>query len=144
MEVNPRKTKAVKNWPKPLTLTDIHSFLELVGYYRRFVDGFSSTATSLTVLTMKKANVEWIEACEKSFKDLQDRLTSAPVVTFPKCSESYTVYCEASRVGLGCLLIQGGKMISDPSRQLKVHENNYPTHHLELSAVVFGLKLWRN
>ena len=85
-----------------------------------------------------------MEVCEKIFQDLNDRLTSPLVVTLPKCGENYTVYCEASRVGLGCVLMQGGKMIAYASRQLKVHENNYPTHDLEFADVVFELKLWRN
>ena len=67
MEVDPRKTEAVKNWPKPLTPTDIYSFLGLAGYYRRFVKAFSSTAASLTTLTKKKVKFKWTKACEKSF-----------------------------------------------------------------------------
>ena len=61
-----------------------------------------------------------------------------------KCVENYTFYCDASRVGLGCVLMQGGKVIAYASRQLKVHEKNYPTHDLELAAVVFIVKLWRH
>ena len=85
-----------------------------------------------------------METCEKSFQELKDRLTSAPVLTLPKSGENYTVYCDASRVGLGCVLMQAGKVIAYASRQLKVHEKNYPTHDLELAAVVFALKLWRH
>ena len=64
--------------------------------------------------------------------------------TLPKCGENYTIYCDASRVGLGCVLIQGVKVIAYASRQLKVHEKNYTTHDLDLEAVVFALKLWRH
>ena len=63
------------------------------------------------------------------------------MLTLPKCDENYTVYCDASRVGLGCVLMQGSKVVAYASRQLKVHEKNYPTHDLELAAVVFALKL---
>ena len=73
-----------------------------------------------------------------------DRLTSAPVLTLPKCGENYTIYCDASRVGLGCVLMQGGKVIAYASRRAKVHEKNYPAHDLELEVVVFALKLWRH
>ena len=66
------------------------------------------------------------------------------MLTLPKSGENYTVYCDASRVGLGCVLMQAGKVIAYASRQLKVHEKNYPTHDLELAAVVFALKLWRH
>ncbi|XP_069152666.1 uncharacterized protein [Solanum lycopersicum] len=84
VEVDPRKTEAVKKWPKPLTPTDIRSFLGLGGYYRRFVEGFSSIAAPHTALTKKKSKYEWTETCEKSFQELKDRLTSAPVLTLPK------------------------------------------------------------
>ena len=104
VEVDPRKTEAVKNWPKPLTPTDIRSFFGLGFYYRRFMEGFSSIAALLTSMTKKKAKFECMEACEKSFQELKDRLTSALVLTLPKCGENYIVYCDASRVGLCCFL----------------------------------------
>ena len=77
VEVDRRKTKAVKNWPKPLTPYDIRSFLGLAIYYCRFVEGFSSIASPLSSLTKKKDKFEWTEACEKSFQELKDRLSSA-------------------------------------------------------------------
>ena len=92
----------------------------------------------------KKSKFEWMENYEKSFLELNDRLTSTSVLTLPKCSENYTVYSDASRIGLGCVLMQACKVIVYASRQLKVHEKNYPTHDLELATVVFALKLWRN
>ena len=104
------------------------------------MEGFCSIAAPLTALIRKKAMSDWTETCEKSFKDLKDTLTSAPVLTLPKCCEKYTVYCDASTVVLGCVLMQGGKVIYYASRQLKVHEKNYPTHDLDLEAVVFALK----
>ena len=76
------------------------------------MEGFSSIAASLKALTKKKAKFEWTETCEKSFQELKDKLTSAPMLTFSKCSENYIVYCDASRVGLGCVLMQGGKVIA--------------------------------
>ena len=91
----------MNNWPKPLNPTYIGSFLGLAGYYRKFVDGFSSIDAPLTALTKKKVKFEWTEACKKSFQELKDILTSAPVLTLPKCGENYTVYCDASRVGFG-------------------------------------------
>ena len=104
VEVDPKKTDAVKNWTNPLTPTDICSFLGLTVYYCRFVEGFSSIATPLKAWTKKKAKFKWAENCEKSFQELKDRLTSAPVLTLPKCGENYTVYCDASRVYLSCVV----------------------------------------
>ena len=87
VEVDPRKTEVVKNCPKPLTPTNICSYFGMDGYYRRFVEGFSSIAAPLTALTKKKSKFEWTETCEKSFQELKDRLTSAPVLTLPKWRE---------------------------------------------------------
>ncbi|KAH0695863.1 hypothetical protein KY289_013345 [Solanum tuberosum] len=144
IEVNPKKTEVVKKCPRPLSPTDIRRFLGLASYYRRFVEGFSSISPPLTTLTQKKVKFEWSESCERNFQLLKDKLTSAPVLTLPEGTEGFVVYCDASRVGLGCVLMQHGKVISYASRQLKIHEKNYPTHNLELAAVVFALKIWRH
>ncbi|XP_059284756.1 uncharacterized protein LOC132038047 [Lycium ferocissimum] len=109
IKVDDRKIEAVKNWPRPTTASKIRSFLGLAGYYRRFVEGFSSIAAPLTKLTQKGAKFQWSEACERSFQKLKDKLTSAPVLTLPEGTEGYTVYCDASRTGLGCVLMQNGK-----------------------------------
>ncbi|XP_070021989.1 uncharacterized protein [Nicotiana sylvestris] len=144
IKADPQKTKAVKNWPRPTTPTEIRSFLGLAGYYRRFVEGFSSLAAPLTKLTQKVVKFQRSDACEPSFQELKKRLTTAPVLTLPTGSGGFTVYCDASRVGLGCVLMQNEKVIAYASRQLKNHENNYPTHDLELAAMVFALKIWRH
>ncbi|WMV46412.1 hypothetical protein MTR67_039797 [Solanum verrucosum] len=144
IEVDPKKTDAVKSWPRPLSPSDIQSFLGLAGYYWRFVEGFSSIASPLTALTQKKSKLEWSESCERSFQLLKDKLTSALVLTLPEGTEGFVVYCDASRVGLGCVFMQHGKVIAYASRQLKVHDKNYPTHDLELAAVVFALMIWRH
>ena len=89
----------------------------------------------------KKARFEWRDTCEKSFYELKDPLPSALVLTMPQCGENYTIYCDTYTVGLGCVLMQASKVIVYASLQLKVHEKNYPTHDLELAAVVFALKL---
>ena len=80
----------------------------------------------------------------KSFAKLKARLTTTPVLTLPEGSDGYVIYCDASRVGLGCVLMQRDKVISYASRKLKVHEKNYKTHDIELAAVVFALKIWRH
>ncbi|WMV18927.1 hypothetical protein MTR67_012312 [Solanum verrucosum] len=113
-------------------------------WLRRFVEGFSSIASPLKALTQTKSKFEWSEACEKSFQELKDRLTSAPVLTLPKSTNGFVIYCDASRVGLGCVVMQNDKVIAYASRQHKVYEKNYPTHDLELAAVVFALKIWRH
>ncbi|WMV29624.1 hypothetical protein MTR67_023009, partial [Solanum verrucosum] len=102
------------------------------GYCLRFVEGFSSIVSPLTTLTQKKEEFVWSEACEKRFQELKDKLTSAPVLTLSYGTDGFVVYCDASRVGLGCVLMQHSKVIPYASRQLKVHEMNYPPHDLKL------------
>ena len=142
--MDPKKIEAVMDWQRLTTVTEVRSFLGLAGYYRRFVQDFSRIAAPLTRLTQKNVRFQWTEACEASFHKLKDCLTSAPVLALPSGSGGYTVYCDASRVGLGCVLMQHGKVIAYASRQLKRHEQNYPTHDLEMAAVIFALKIWRH
>ena len=144
VDVDPRKIKAVKNYPRPLTPANIRSFFGLAGYYRRFLDYFVSIASSLTTLTQKNVKYEWLEVRERSFQILKDRLTTALALTLPEGTKSFIVYCDESRVGLRCVLVQHGKVVAYVSRQLKVHEMNYPNHDLDLEAVVFALKMWRH
>ncbi|KAA0060734.1 ty3-gypsy retrotransposon protein [Cucumis melo var. makuwa] len=86
----------------------------------------------------------WSKACEDSFQNLKQKLVTAPVLTVPDGSGSFLIYSDASKKGLGCVLMQQGKVVAYASRQLKSHEQNYPTHDLELAAVVFALKIWRH
>lgn len=125
-------------------MTEISSFLGLAGYYRRFIEGFSTLATPMTKLTRKNEPFVWTDECEVSFQELKKRLTSAPNLTLPTTGGGFTIYSDASNKGLGCVLMQNGKVIAYASRQLKNHEQNYSTHDLELAAVVFALKTWRH
>ncbi|GKA38351.1 putative reverse transcriptase domain-containing protein, partial [Tanacetum coccineum] len=84
------------------------------------------------------------EEQEREFQTLKDKLCNAPVLALPYGLENFVVYCHASSLGLGCVLMQIGKVIAYVSRQLKTHEKNYTTHDLELGAVVFALKIWRH
>ena len=85
-------------------------------YYRRFVESFSSIAAPLTKLTQKKMTFLWSDSCENSFEKLKDKLTTALVLTFSESTEGFVVYCESSQVGLGCVLIQHGKVVAYASR----------------------------
>uniref|UniRef100_A0A6N2KN05 Integrase catalytic domain-containing protein n=1 Tax=Salix viminalis TaxID=40686 RepID=A0A6N2KN05_SALVM len=142
--VDPQKVEEVLKWERPTSITEIRSFLGLAGYYRRFIEGFSLIATPLTQLTRKNKKWVWSEECERSFQELKRRLTTAPMLTLPSGTEGFVVYSDASGKGLGCVLMQHGKVIAYASRQLKTHEVNYPVHDLELAAVVFALKIWRH
>ncbi|WMV58367.1 hypothetical protein MTR67_051752, partial [Solanum verrucosum] len=119
IEVDPKKKDAVKRWPRPLSPSDIRNFLGLCCYYRRFVEEFSSIASLLTTLTRQNAKFLWSESFEKSFQEFKDRLTSAPVLTLPEGTDGFVVYYDASRIGLGCVIMPNEKVISHASRQLK-------------------------
>ena len=144
VSVDPSKVEAVRNWERPKNAYEIRSFLGLAGYYRRFIRDFSKIAVPLTSLTRKDVKFEWGEAQENAFQALKHCLTDAPILALPEGSDDLVVYSDASKLGLGCVLMQRGKVIAYASRQLKEYEKNYPTHDLELAAVVFALKLWRH
>ncbi|RVW27121.1 Retrovirus-related Pol polyprotein from transposon 17.6 [Vitis vinifera] len=142
--VDHSKVEAVQEWQRPTNVFEVRSFLGLAGYYRRFVEDFSRIAAPITRLTRKGVKFDWNEECENAFQELKRKLTTAPVLTAPISGELFTIYCDASTVGLGCVLMQQGKVVAYASRQLKQHERNYPAHDLELAAVVFALKTWRH
>ncbi|KAM1242836.1 hypothetical protein ACFX2G_035146 [Malus domestica] len=142
--VDPQKIAAVENWEQPRTVTEVRSFLGLAGYYRRFVKDFSTIALPLTKLTRKDIPFVWSSECEQSFQQLKYLLTHAPVLALPDDGGNFEIYSDASLNGLGCVLMQHDKVIAYASRQLKPHEKNYPTHDLELAAIIFALKIWRH
>ena len=132
------------SWERLKSVFEIRSFLRLVGYYWRFIEDFSRLAAPMTRLTRKEVKFEWDDRCEEAFQELKRRLTSAPILIVPDRGLGYTVYCDASRAGLGCVLMQFGRVVAYGSRQLKNHEQNYPTHDMELAVVDFALKIWRH
>jgi hypothetical protein len=142
--VDPSKVEVVVNWERPTNVHEICSFLGLAGYNQRFVEGFSNLSGPLITLTKKNVHFEWNDKCEASFQKLKQRLVSTLVLVLPRESEKFVVFSDASLKGLGCILMQQDKVIAYASRQLKDHERNYPTHDLELAAVVFALKIWRH
>ena len=144
IRVDPNKIEVVVEWKPPRNVTEVRSFLGLADYYRRFVKGFSVTAAPMTRLLQKNVKYEWSEKCQRSFDKLKAFLTEAPVLTQPTCGKKYVIFSDASLNGLGCVLMQEGKVVACASRQLKPHEKNYPTHDLELAAIVFALKIWRH
>jgi len=142
--VDPSKVQDVLNWNPPKNVSEIRSFLGLAGYYRRFIEGFSKIVKPLTSLLEKGKEFKWDAACQSCFEERKTRLTTAAVLIMPNIHKGFDVYCDASRLGLGCVLMQDGKVVAYASRQLRKHEQNYPTHDLELAAVVHALKIWRH
>ena len=97
----------------------------------------------MTKLLKKEAKFDWSLAYEEAFQALKTFLTTAPVLAQPDIDRPFDVYCDASKMGLGCVLMQDGRVIAYASHQLKKHKVNYPTHDLELAAVVHTLKIWK-
>ncbi|GJW48214.1 putative reverse transcriptase domain-containing protein [Tanacetum coccineum] len=134
IHVDPAKIESIKDWASPKTPTEIRQFLGLAGYYRRFIEGFSKIAKSMTKLTQKGVKFDWGEKEENAFQLIKQKLCSAPILALPEGSEDFVVYCDASHKGLGAVLMQREKVIAYASRQLKIHEKNYTTHDLELGS----------
>jgi hypothetical protein len=141
--VDPDKAQEVMNWKPPMTVRQIRSFLGLAGYYRRFILDFSRIVKRITELLKNEVKFVWGQKCKDAFHTLRQHLTTAPVLAQPDNSKPFDVYCDASGTGLGCVLMQDNRVIAYASRALRPHEQNYPTHDLELAAVVHALKMWR-
>ena len=110
--VDLRNVDAVENWRRPSIVTEIQSFLGVDGYHRRFIEGFSKIALPLTKLTQEGVKFEWSDDCECSFQELKNRLVSAPILTIPSGLGGFVVYSDASHQGLGCVLMQHGKVVA--------------------------------
>ncbi|GJS38618.1 putative reverse transcriptase domain-containing protein [Tanacetum coccineum] len=128
------KVESVKNWKTPESSTEIRSFLRLAGYYRRFIKNFSKITKPLTLLTQKNKTYVWGDEQDEAFRILKEKLCNAPVLALPDRLDDFVVYCDASKQGFGCVLMQWGKVIAYASRQLKKHEKNYTTHDLDLGC----------
>ena len=139
---DPKKVEVVMSWERPKSVFEIRSFFGLARYYMRFIEDFSRLAAPMTRLTRKEVKFDWDDRCEEAFQELKRRLTLAPILIIPDMGHGYTVYCDASRARLGCVLMQSGRVVAYGSRQLKNHEQNYSTYDMELAAIVFALKIW--
>jgi hypothetical protein len=144
ISVDPSKVQDVLSWKAPTSVGDIQSFLGLAGYYRRFIEGFSKVSNPMTELLKKDRKFEWTPACEASFHVLKKRLTTAPILVMLDMEKPFSIYCDASGQGLGCVLMQDGHVVAYASRQLRKHEAHYLTHDLELAAVVHAFNIWRH
>jgi hypothetical protein len=142
--IDPGKVKDVLNWMPPTNVSEIHSFLRLAGYYYKFIQDFSKISKPMTRLLEKGKAFKRTQDCQDSFEELKKRLTTAPVLILPDLSRKFDIYCDALRQGLGCVLMQDGQVVSYASHRLRKHEDNYPTHDLELAAVVHAVKIWRH
>jgi hypothetical protein len=144
ISIDLRKVQDVLSWKAPRSFGDIRSFLRLAGYYQRFIEGFLKISKPMTNLLEKDKRFEWTPACEASFQELKKQLTIGPILVMPDMEKPISIYCDVSGQGLGCVLTQDGHMVAYAPWQLRKHEVSYPTHDLELAAVVHALKIWRH
>ena len=110
--VDPEKVEAVMSWERPKSVFEIRSFLGLAGYYRRFIEDFSRLAAPMTRLTRMEVKFDWDDRCEEAFQELKRRLNFAPILIVPDRGQGYTVYYDASRAGMECVLMQSGRVVA--------------------------------
>jgi hypothetical protein len=144
ISVDPSKVQEVMDWKAPTTVHEVWSFLGLANYYRRFIPDFSNIAKPIMSLLQKDHKFARTEECEAAFRTLRELLTTALVLAQPDIEKLFDVFCDASKNGLGCVLMQDGRVIAYASCQLRKYEVNYPTHDLELATIVHALKICRH
>jgi hypothetical protein len=128
--MDPKKVGDILDWKAPRDVRGINSFIGMDGYYKCFIEGLSKISRPMTTLLAKKVEFKWTRACQESFEALKKKLTTTPMLILPNFHKSFSMYYDASYTGLGCVLIQEGRVVAYSSRQLKIHGKNYPTHDL--------------
>nr|KYP33985.1 Retrovirus-related Pol polyprotein from transposon 17.6 [Cajanus cajan] len=144
VHVDPEKIKAIQEWLTPKSVGDIRSFHGLASFYRRFVPNFSTLASPLSELVEKNVEFLWGEKQERVFLALKDNLTHTPFLALLNFSRTFELECDASGVGIGVVLLQGGHPIAYFSEKLKGASLNYPTYDKELYALVRALQTWEH
>jgi hypothetical protein len=144
ISMDPSKVQDVLSWNAPTSVGDIQSFLGFARYYRRFIKGVSKISKPMTEQTENHKKFKWMPTYESSFHELKKRLMTALILVMSDMEKPFSIYCDVSGQGLGCVLMQDDHMVDYASRQLRKHEVNYPTHNLELATVVHALKIWRH
>jgi hypothetical protein len=143
LAVDAKELADILDWKAPRDVCGFKSFIGMARYYRHFIKGFSKIARLMTALLAKKVEFKWTPECQESFETLK-KLTTAPVLILHDVHKPFSVYYDASYTGLECVLMQEGRVVAYSSQQLKINEKNYPTHDLELAAMVHALKSWRH
>jgi hypothetical protein len=138
--VDLKKVATILDWKTPKDVRGIKSFIGMADYYQCSIEGFSKIVRPMTALLAKKVEFKWTPACQESFETLKKKLKTTPVLILPDVHKPFSMYCDASYTRLGCMIMQEGRVVAYSSWQLKIHEKNYPTHDLELAAVVHALK----
>lgn len=139
--VDPEKIRTIMEWPIPKDVANIISFMGLAGYYRRFVEGFSSVTYPITSLQNKGKVFQWTPDCQRSFDYLKHFLTTTPILSIADPNKDYVFYTDSSKEGVGGVLIQEGRVVSYESRKLEEYDQKYSAYDLELATVIHALKM---
>lgn len=128
-------------WPVLKNAHKVQNFMGLVGYYQRFLEGFSKIAKPITTLQCKEIRYEWTNECDSAFINLKWLLTSVPILQVSNMDKDFILCMDASKQGLDVVFVQYGGVIAYASNMLKQHEELYDTHDLELATIMLALKL---
>lgn len=151
LRTDPDKVAAMLNFPRPKTVTELKRFIGLVGWYRRFIPFFANLTAPITDLIKgkrKSQQIEWNIAAEESFDKIKEALVSAPILASPNFNKTFTIQCDASDVGVGCVLTQEGEnnqevVVAFASRTLSAAERKYTATEKELIAILFATEKFR-
>lgn len=144
LRVDEQKVQAIRDWPIPTIIGEVRSFHGLAGFYRRFVQNFSTLAAPLTEVIKKNVGFKWGPAQEEAFEILKGKLTHAPLLVLPDFSKAFEIECDASGVGISAVLMQDGKSVAYFSEKLGGAMLNYPTYDQKLYALVRALQMWQH
>ena len=142
--IDPEKIRDIMEWEAPKNVDEVRSFMGLAGYYRRFIGNFSCIAYPITSMQQKGKKFEWTKECEASFEQLKQLLTHAPMLKIVDPNKDFVVCIDSCKRGLGGVLMQEGWVVCYESQKLNEHEQNYPTHDLELAVIIHALNMWRH
>lgn len=142
VKADPEKIKAMVDWPFPINIKSMRSFLRLTGYYRKFIRGYGSIAAPLTTMLKKNAFL-WTEDAKTAFQKLKAAVTHAPVLALPNFNQPFVVESDASGVGIGAVLMQDHRPVAFLSKALKGRALHMSTYEKELLALVTAIQRWR-